>query len=56
MNHKSKLAYTMIDSFVELPSSGSKLSDQQLQAIFGGDINAIHELAQLAYQSDDTAQ
>ena len=56
MNHNSILAGTLIDSFLELPSLGSKLSDQQLQAIFGGDINAIHELAQLAYQSDVTAQ
>jgi hypothetical protein len=52
----SRLADTLIDSFVSLPSSDSKLSDQQLQAIFGGDINAIHELVQLAHQSDDTAQ
>ena len=56
MKHISRLADTLIDSFVPLPSSGAKLSNQQLVAIFGGDISAIHELTQLAYQSDDTAQ
>ena len=56
MKQLSKLANTFSDSFVALPSLGSKLSDQQLQAIFDGDINVIHELAQLAFEFDDTAQ
>ncbi len=56
MDPNSILAGTLSDSFVALPSLGSKLSNQQLQAVFGGDINAIHELAQLAHHSDDTAQ
>lgn len=56
MKHKSKIADTLSDSFVPLPSLGSKLSNQQLQAVFGGDINAIYALAQLANESTDTAQ
>jgi len=52
----SKLAETLSDSFVALPASGSILSDQQLTVIFGGDLNALQDLAQLALSSDDTAE
>ena len=41
-------------SFVALPPAGTVLSPEQLQAIFGGDVRALRDLAQLAYKSDET--
>ena len=41
-------------SFVALPPAGVVLTSKQLQAIFGGDLRALRDLAQLAYHSDET--
>lgn len=41
-------------SFVALPPAGTQLTSQQLEAIFGGDVRAWRDLAQLAYKSDES--
>lgn len=41
-------------SFVPLPKAGETLTPHQLQAIFGGDLRAIYDLAQLAYSENET--
>lgn len=39
-------------NFVPLPPAGTKLSPAELEAIFGGDLRALRDLAGLSYQSD----
>jgi hypothetical protein len=46
-----KLPPSVADSFVPLPPAGTRLSPEQLKAIFGDDMRALHDLARLAYQS-----
>ena len=48
-----KLSMKLFDTFVPLPPAGTKLSPEQLDAVFGGDMRALQDLARLAYQSDD---
>lgn len=40
-------------SFVALPPAGTALTPEQLQAIFGENLQALCDLAQLAYQSGE---
>lgn len=56
MKRGSGLAAQLVESFILLPPSGVKLTDQQLDAIFGGDMSASCDLAQLAHQSNVTAE
>lgn len=42
-------------SFVPLPKAGETLTPHQLQAIFGGDLRALHEVAHLARQCVETS-
>ena len=49
----TNLSSNLVDSFIPLPPSGTKLSTEQLKAIFGGDMRVLQEMARLAYQSDD---
>ncbi len=50
---QSNLAPNLTDSFIPLPPPGTKLSPEQLKAIFGGDMRAFQDMARLAYQPDD---
>ena len=49
----TNLSSNLVDSFIPLPPSGTKLSPEQLKAIFGGDMRVLQDMARLAYQSDD---
>ena len=49
------LAPNLTESFIPLPPPGTKLSPEQLKAVFGGDMRAFQDMARLAYQSDDNA-
>lgn len=39
------------ESFVPLPKTGVALTSEQLHAIFGGDLRAFRDMAQLVYES-----
>jgi hypothetical protein len=47
------LPSNLVGSFIPLPPSGTALSDEQLKAIFGGDLRVLQDMARLAYQSKD---
>ncbi len=49
-----RLHPSLRESFVPLPPAGTILTSQQLEAIFGGDLRGLRDLARLAYQSDKT--
>ena len=44
------------DSFVALPPLGTPLTEEQLQAVFGGDLRALRDLWLLAYQAGNMAE
>ena len=52
---QGNLAPNLTDSFIPLPPPGTKLSPEQLEAIFGGDMRTFQDMARLAYQSNDNA-
>ena len=52
--HSHNLHPSLQTSFVALPPAGVSLTPEQLRAVFGGDMRALRDLAQLAYQSDET--
>jgi hypothetical protein len=52
--HSKQLHPSLQVSFVALPPAGISLTPEQLQAIFGGDVRVLRDLAQLAYKSDET--
>jgi hypothetical protein len=52
--HSQHLHPSLQVSFVALPPTGVSLTPEQLQAIFGGDVRAWRDLAQLAYKTDET--
>jgi hypothetical protein len=52
--HPQQLHPSLHVSFVALPPAGISLTPEQLQAIFGDDVRALRDLAQLAYKSDET--
>jgi len=43
-------------SFVPLPREGVTLTPEQLSAIFGGDLRALHEVAHLARQCVESSR
>lgn len=43
------LHHSLRESFVLLPPVGIRLNQQHLDAIFGGDLRALSEVAKLAY-------
>jgi hypothetical protein len=49
-----RLHPSLITSFVALPRAGIQLTREQLYAVFGGDVRALREIAQLAYQTCQT--
>jgi hypothetical protein len=50
LNH---LHHSLRESFVSLPCKESKLTEEQLRAVFGGDWRALRDIAQLAYEITD---
>lgn len=44
------------DSFMALPPLGTPLTEEQLQAVFGGDVRALRDLWLLAYQAGNMAE
>jgi hypothetical protein len=49
-----KLHPSLRESFVLLPPPGTRLTVEQLEAVFGGDLRGLRELARLAYQPGKT--
>ncbi len=47
-----RLHPSLRENFVLLPPAGTILTPKQLEAIFGGDLRGLRDLAQLAYQSN----
>jgi hypothetical protein len=43
------LHHSLRESFVSLPPFGTRLNQQQLDAIFGGDLRVLSDVAKLAY-------
>ena len=45
-----RLHPSLKESFVPLPPVGTRLSDDQLDAVFAGDLRVLRDLARLAYK------
>lgn len=41
------------ESFVPLPPKGTRLTPEQMEAVFAGDLRGLRDLARLAYKSSD---
>jgi hypothetical protein len=52
-DESKNLPSNLASSFIPLPPSGMALSDEQLKAVFGGDLRVLQDMARLAYQSKD---
>lgn len=50
-----RLHPSLKESFVPLPPKGTRLTPQQLEAVFAGDLRALRDLARLAYKSSEDA-
>ena len=50
-----RLHPSLQESFVPLPSVGTRLNDDQLAAVFAGDLRVLRDLARLAYKSSEDA-
>jgi hypothetical protein len=46
------LHHSLRESFIPLPPIGTSLNQQQLSAVFGGDLRALSDVARLAYHVD----
>jgi hypothetical protein len=52
-----RLHPSLKESFVPLPPKGTRLTPQQLEAVFAGDLRALRDLARLVYKSgEDTPE
>jgi len=40
-------------SFVPLPPAGTRLTPEKLEAVFGGDLRGLHEIARLVHQTSE---
>ncbi|HML22571.1 MAG TPA: hypothetical protein PKD09_13035 [Aggregatilinea sp.] len=45
-----RLHPSLRDSFVLLPPAGTMLTHEQLEAVFGGDLRGLRDLAKLVYK------
>lgn len=48
--HLARLHPSLRAQFVPLPKAGEALTDEQLSAVFSGDLSALRDVAQLARQ------
>lgn len=48
--HRARLHPSLRTQFVPLPKAGEMLTDEQLFAVFSGDLSALRDLAQLVRQ------
>jgi hypothetical protein len=53
-NVLDQLHPSLIGSFVPLPPAGIKLTIEQLNGVFDGDVRALSDIARLAYQTRET--
>ena len=42
------------EGFVALPPAGTRLTPSQLEAVFGGDLRGLREMARLVYQTGES--
>ena len=48
-----RLHPSLQESFVPLPPAGTRLTPKQLEAVFGGDLRGLHEIARLVHQTGE---
>jgi hypothetical protein len=49
-----RLHPSLQESFVALPPAGIRLTPEQLEAVFGGDLRGLREMARLVFQPGES--